>query len=70
MNRQPLTMIELKPRHQDELRVENERLRTALMLVLDHVDYTAGNCRLTEMVGGALPQVVIKAARDALKGGE
>jgi hypothetical protein len=40
--------------------------RDALLLVLDQVDYTAGACSLTEMVGAVLPKEVIQKAREAL----
>ena len=42
-------------------------LREALLLVLDQVDYTVGACRLTELVGAALPAQVIDKARAALE---
>jgi hypothetical protein len=35
----------------------------ALLLLLDQVDYTAGNCRMTEMVGAVLPKQVIALCR-------
>lgn len=35
----------------------------ALALVLDQVDYTAGACKLTEMVGAVLPREVILTCR-------
>ena len=38
----------------------------ALRLVLDQVDYTAGACSVTEMVGACLPVKVIEIARAAL----
>jgi len=40
--------------------------KTALLTILDQVDYTAGNCRATEMVGAVLPKEVIKLAREAI----
>ncbi len=40
--------------------------RTALLTVLDQVDYTAGNCRQTEMVGACLAKEVIALAREAI----
>lgn len=49
-----------------EQRVQAERLREALTLILDMVDYTAGNCRLNEQVGAVLPKGVIEQARGAL----
>jgi len=42
-------------------------IRTALLTILDQVDYTAGNCRVNEMVGAVLPVEVIKLAREALE---
>ena len=39
--------------------------RTALLTVLDQVDYTNKACAPTEMVGAVLPKEVIKLARDA-----
>jgi hypothetical protein len=41
-------------------------LAAALRLLLDHVDYTTGACRLNEMVGAALPREVIQLCRDRL----
>ena len=41
-------------------------IRTALLTVLDQVDYLAGNCRMNEMVGAVLPKEVIILAREAL----
>jgi hypothetical protein len=38
----------------------------ALALVLDSVDYTAGNCRVNEMVGAVLQQELLSMARDVL----
>lgn len=38
----------------------------ALQVVLDQVDYTAGNCGPTEMVAACLPKEVIRLAREAL----
>ena len=40
--------------------------RTALLTVLDQVDYTKGNCGVTEMVGAVLPKEVIALARKAI----
>jgi hypothetical protein len=39
--------------------------RTALLTILDSVDYTAGNCRVNEMVGAVLPREMIVMARMA-----
>ncbi len=54
----------------DELLERAARLESALMVILDQVDYTIGNCGLTEMVGAVLPKPLIDLAREALKGGE
>ena len=50
-----------------DLKEENSKLRSALQLVLDQVDYMNGNCRMTEMVGAVLPKEVLKIANDRLK---
>jgi hypothetical protein len=39
---------------------------TALRVLLDQVDYTAGACAPTEMVGAVLPRDVIALCRNAL----
>lgn len=41
-------------------------LRATLQLILDHVDYVAGNCAVNEPVGAALPESVITQAREAI----
>jgi hypothetical protein len=41
--------------------------KTALMTVLDQVDYTSGACGLGEPVGGCLPVTVIKLARESVR---
>jgi hypothetical protein len=43
-----------------------ERLRAALMLILDSADYMNGACTVTEMVGAVIPPEVLKIAHDAL----
>lgn len=45
---------------------KEQELRAALATLLDQVDYTAGACRVTEMVGACLPEEVIKLCRKAL----
>lgn len=52
-----------------ELTMKNHTLtvREALLTVLDQVDYDAGACGLTDMVGACLPIEVIRLARQALK---
>jgi len=42
-------------------------LRAALLVLLDQVDYTAGACGLTEMVGAVLPRQVIEQCRLVLE---
>lgn len=39
---------------------------TALLLVLDQVDYMRGRCSATEMVGAVLSREVLKTAREAV----
>lgn len=39
--------------------------RTALLTLLDQVDYTAGACRPNEMVGAVLDKRVIELCREA-----
>lgn len=43
-----------------------EDLEAVLLLLLDSVDYTAGACGPTEMIGAVLPTVVIDRARAAI----
>lgn len=45
---------------------ENVKLREALSLLLDNVDYTKGNCRINEQVGAVLPIEIIGIADRAL----
>ena len=44
--------------------------REALILVLGNVDFTKGCCRLTAMVGAALPEEVIEQAWEAIEAEE
>lgn len=44
-----------------------EKLKSVILLLLDHVDYTRNACGLTELVGAVLPVDVIDQARSALK---
>lgn len=63
-------MAPIPPAGETELMAEQRRngaLTTALHVLLDAVDYSAGNCRQNEMVGAVLPLPLIKIARDALK---
>lgn len=43
------------------------KLRTALLLILDAVDYTNHACEITEMVGACLDRKIITQARNTLK---
>lgn len=42
-------------------------LSVAVKLLLDHIDYTAGNCKPNEQVGAVLPKSIIELARKAVK---
>lgn len=42
---------------------KEQDLRACLQAILDAVDYTAGNCNQTEMVGAVLPKILILNAR-------
>lgn len=44
-----------------------DRLRAALLVLLDQVDHTAGACGMTEPVGACLSTQVIQLARDAVR---
>jgi hypothetical protein len=44
-----------------------QKVRAALEVVLDQVDYTRGACSVTEPVGGVLDKLVITMARQVLK---
>ena len=46
---------------------DRDRLRAALLAILDSVDYTSGACLMTEWVGAVLPVVLIDNARKALQ---
>jgi hypothetical protein len=43
-----------------------EDLRSALLLLLDQVDYNSGSCRPNEMVGAVLPVEIIHKIRNIL----
>lgn len=51
------------------IRLEKEKvdLRSSLQLLLDQVDYTAGACTITEMVGAVLAKSVIQICHRSLK---
>lgn len=49
----------------DELKADNSRLREALMLLLDNVDYSSGMCGVHEMVGAILPKEILVKANEA-----
>lgn len=42
-------------------------LEVALQTMLDCVDYTSGNCKANEPVGGVLPKEIITKAKEALE---
>lgn len=44
-----------------------DTMRNALNLILDAADYTAGNCRVNEMVGAVLPKEIIAKVRAAAR---
>lgn len=44
-----------------------QKLEAALRTILDAIDYTVGNCGLTEMVAATLPVQLITQAKEALK---
>ena len=50
----------------DRLRAVNAELAQWLAVVLDQVDYTAGACSVTEMVGACLDSSIIVKARATL----
>lgn len=54
----------------EKAEARNYVLRNALSLVLDQVDYTAGACRVNEMVGAVLGKNLIETIHKILKGGE
>ena len=44
-----------------------ETLRTELLLLLDNIDYDAGNCRASEPIGAILPLEILLKVRKAAK---
>ena len=40
--------------------------KTALQIILDHVDYTTGACQVNEMIGAVLPKEIIILAKQAI----
>ena len=57
---------ELRLNEYETLKKATEKLRVALLVVLDATDYTAHNCRVNEMVGAVLPKELIVMAREAI----
>lgn len=51
----------------DQAREQVKALLAQLKGVLDQVDYTAGYCSQTQMIGAVLPALVIKNVRAAIK---
>ena len=55
--------------HKDYLHnceIERDALKTQLMVILDCIDYTAGNCRVNEPIGGVLSKEIINATKVAI----
>jgi hypothetical protein len=52
---------------EDALQAKLDDVVASIMVVLDCVDYTVGNCRPNEPVGGVLPKEVIVRTRAALQ---
>ena len=50
----------------DDLRAKLDELKTITQVILDCVDYTSGNCRPNEPVGGVLPKEIIERSKEAL----
>ena len=44
-----------------------EACATMAQVLLDHVDYMNGACRVNEMVGAVLPALIIEKTKEALK---
>lgn len=51
-----------------KVKQERDQFKSILLVILDCVDYTAGNCRANEMVGAVLPREVIERVRLAVRG--
>jgi len=47
-------------------KAEREKLIMIIHLLLDSVDYTAGACTVTEMVGAVLPKEILQQSRAVL----
>ena len=45
------------------------RLEAALGVILGQIDYTAGNCKMSEMIGALITKNEFQLARRALEGG-
>ena len=48
---------------QSQTKNERDELYNMLGLLLDNIDYTSGACRINEMVGAVLPQVLLSKAK-------
>jgi len=57
-------MISVRDVNQDS----NDGLRIALMLLLDQIDYIAGNCRVNEQIGAVLPASLLAKVKMELNG--
>lgn len=49
------------------MKTKEQELRAALLAILDAVDFTSGNCRVSEPIGAVLPGELIHRAREALR---
>ena len=52
---------------EDALQAKLENIKAKTQVMLDCVDYTVGNCRPNEPIGGILPRIVIENIKDAWK---
>jgi hypothetical protein len=65
-NQYASNMLLAQPSAEGDEWIAARALRTAVLLVLDSADYTAGNCRANEMVGAVLPREIIVQLRNAV----
>ena len=59
-------MIDEAVKKDAELRKLTEA-RIALRLLLDNIDYDAGNCRVNELIGAVLPIEILRRAKKAIE---
>ena len=65
-----LEQAEIRVQRAEVTSAEVERLREALEVILNQIDYTAGNCRQNEMIGALITKQEFQIARRALEGEE